>query len=102
MMTQMLVDARLRQFIDADHTLPGVKATLLSLGQSMAKLLGAVPEGIRAKHGTEPVDDAGTLDEQVMAGGLGLKPSNFFFKFLAAMRALKWPKGLVVVHGLLP
>jgi hypothetical protein len=99
----MAAYAELRELVGADHTPPRVKATCLGLSQHQTKLFCTVLESNGAKDGAEPIDDARTPDGQgEVIVGLRLEPSNFLLELLAAMRALEWPKVLVLIHGLTP
>ena len=101
--TLMVAYAELRELVDADHTPPRVKAACLGLGKHETKLFCTVLESNRAKDGAEPIDDARTPDGQgEVIVGLRLEPPNFLLELLAALRALEWPKVLVLIHGLKP
>src|SRR5262249_942138 len=89
--------AVLRLLGNADHVPPGVKAALLRLSECQTKLFCTVPESPGARDRSRGVQDTGALDLDVH--GLRLEPSNFLCELLAALRALEWPRVLVLVHG---
>jgi hypothetical protein len=89
--------AELRSALANPECPEGVKSACLSLSKFQQKLFCTVPDGGWAGDWAD-TDNAGTFDRNVMALGLRLEPSNFLRELLTALRALEWPRVLVLIH----
>lgn len=90
----MLAYEELRSLLARPDVPKGVYTACLCLSDFQTKLFCSVSDSYRTQHGTEWIEYAGTPD-----AGMRLEPSNFLRELLAALRALEWPRVLVLVHG---
>ena len=81
----------------ADPRCPeNVSAACLGLSECQTKLFCTVPDGYRTGDWAKTIGDAGAFN--IDGWPLRLEPSNFLRELLAALRALEWPRVLILVH----
>src|ERR1700722_6367353 len=85
--------AELRALLSRPEVPEGVCAACLCLSNFQTKLFCSVSDSYRTKNGSGWVEHAGTPHL-----GMLLEPSNFLRELLSALRALDWPRVLVLVH----